>query len=99
VANNNSEATVAMPRPGLLDDGTGHVEGIDIELWDAPHDLVHQLAVDVQPPLEIGLVRLRDGSTIAGFTSNPSARDAPDISAAGSWRAHIAEGLGARDPV
>lgn len=89
----------AMPRPGLLDDGSGPAEGIDIELWDVPQDLVHQLTVDAQPPLEIGLVRLRDGSTIAGFTSNPSTRDAADISAAGSWRAHLADGRGARDAV
>jgi len=88
-----------MPRPGLLDDGNGPVDGIDIELWDAPQDLVHQLTVDAAPPLEIGVVRLRDGSAIAGFTSNPSARNAPDISAAGSWRAHLADCLGARSAV
>jgi len=79
-----------MPRPGLLDDGTGPSEGIDVELWEAPAELVRQLAVDVQPPLEIGLVRLWDGSTVAGFTANASACRAADISAAGSWRAHLA---------
>ena len=79
-----------MPRPGLLDDGTGPREGIDVELWEAPAELVRQLAVDVEPPLEIGLVRLWDGSTVAGFTANESACRAADISAAGSWRAHLA---------
>jgi allophanate hydrolase len=80
----------AMPRPGLLDDGTGPSDGIDVELWDAPTELVQQLADDVEPPLEIGQVRLWDGSAVAGFTANPSASRAADISAAGSWRAHLA---------
>lgn len=79
-----------MPRPGLLDDGHGPSEGIEVELWEAPAELVRQLAVDVEPPLEIGLVRLWDGSTVAGFTANASARRAADISTAGSWRAHLA---------
>ena len=80
-----------LPRPGLLDDHTGPEDGIEIELWEAPDELVHHLALDVQPPLEIGPLRLSDGSTVTGFTANSSVRHALDISAAGSWRSHIAE--------
>jgi allophanate hydrolase len=80
-----------LPRPGLLDTGTGPAHGIDLELWEAPDELVHQLARDIDPPLRIRTVRLEDGSTVAGFTADASqVRDAPDISAAGGWRAHTA---------
>jgi allophanate hydrolase len=78
------------PRPGLVDDGTGPPDGIEVELWDAPDGLVQRLAVEVQPPLEIGRVRLDDGSAVAGFTAGAAAHHAADISAAGSWRAHLA---------
>jgi allophanate hydrolase len=79
------------PRPGLLDDGTGPAGGIDIELWDAPLNLVRQLEVDTEAPLRIGRVRLADGSMVAGFTAEAGAvSDAPDISAARGWRAHLA---------
>lgn len=88
-----------LPRPGLLDDGSGPGNGIDVEVWEAPRELLQQLAVDVEAPLEIGLVRLWDGSTVAGFTADASARHAIDISAAGSWRAHLANGVHAPDAV
>ena len=78
-------------RPGLFDAGDGPADGIDIELWEAPDELVRQLAVETEPPLEIGSVRLDDGSTVPGFTADASAvHDAPDISAHGGWRAHLA---------
>ncbi|TQM62380.1 allophanate hydrolase [Humibacillus xanthopallidus] len=80
-----------LPRPGLLDDGTGPDEGIDVELWEVSDELLAQLALDVDPPLEIGLVRLWDGSRVAGFTADRTARHEPDISGAGSWRAHLAD--------
>jgi allophanate hydrolase len=79
-----------MPRPGLLDDGTGPSDGIEVELWEAPVELVRRLSDDVEPPLEIGQVRLWDGSTVAGFTANAGVPRADDISAAGGWRAHLA---------
>jgi allophanate hydrolase len=80
-----------LPRPGLIDTGNGPADGIDIELWEAPDELVRQLTVDTEPPLEIGCVRLDDGSTVPGFTADASAvRHAPDISADRGWRAHLA---------
>ena len=80
-----------LPRPGLLDAGDGPTEGIAIELWDAPNELLHQLGAATEPPLRIGLVRLDDGSTVAGFAADPAdLHDAPDISSPGGWRAHIA---------
>jgi len=80
-----------LPRPGLLDSGSGPEDGIHVELWEVPDELVRKLAVDVDAPLEIGRVRLEDGSTVAGFTADPAqVGDAPDISGTGSWRAHLA---------
>ncbi|CUR58840.1 Allophanate hydrolase [metagenome] len=80
-----------LPRPALLDTGQGPAAGIDLELWDAPPELVRQLTRDTPPPLTIGRVRLEDGSTVAGFTAHaPDLGGAPDISADGSWRAHLA---------
>jgi allophanate hydrolase len=79
------------PRPGLLDAGNGPADGIAIELWEAPDELVRQLSAETEPPLQIGFVRLDDGSTVMGFTANASeVRDAPDISSHGGWRAHLA---------
>ena len=81
----------ARPRPGLLDAGNGPADGIAIELWEAPDELVRQLSTETEPPLQIGFVRLDDGSTVMGFTANASeVRDAPDISSHGGWRAHLA---------
>jgi allophanate hydrolase len=78
-----------LPRPGLLDAGDGPAEGIEVELWQVPDGLVCEVAVDA--PLQIGRVRLDDGTTVAGFTADPAlVGDAPDISASGGWRAHLA---------
>jgi len=79
------------PRPGLLDTGNGPDEGIDVEVWDTPDELIRQLRVETEPPLQIGFVRLDDGSTVVGFTTDAAeVGDAPDISAGGGWRAHLA---------
>ncbi len=79
------------PRPGLLDAGDGPAAGLDVELWEAPDELVRRLAVDTEAPLEIGVVRLEDGSQVAGFTAIAGqVGDASDISAGGGWRAHLA---------
>jgi len=81
----------AVPRPGLIDDGIGLGDGIDVELWDTPLSLVRQLEVDVESPLRIATVRLADATIVPGFTADPeSIGDAPDISAAGGWRTHLA---------
>ncbi len=80
----------ALPRPGLIDDGTGPPTGLEVELWDAPAGLVDQLAVDVLPPLRIAPLRLADGSSVPGFVAEKAAAGAAeDISAAGGWRAHL----------
>jgi allophanate hydrolase len=50
------------PRPGLIDDGTGPDDGLEVELWNAPLALVQQLAVDVASPLQISTVRLANGA-------------------------------------
>ena len=78
-------------RPGLIDDGTGPDDGLEVELWDAPFALVQQLAVDVASPLQISTVRLADGAVVPGFTAIAAELgDAADITPAGSWRAYLA---------
>jgi len=78
------------PRPGLLDAGDGPPDGLDIELWESPDELVQQLAVDTEAPLEIGMLRVEDGTCVAGFTAiADQVGDAADISAGGGWRAHL----------
>jgi allophanate hydrolase len=79
-----------IPRPGLLGDGTGPERGIDIELWDAPLELIQQLDSSTPPPLQIGLVRLADGMVVAGFVADPNlVGHAVDISDSGGWRQHL----------
>jgi allophanate hydrolase len=79
-----------LPRPGLIDAGNGPTDGIAVELWDTPDELIHQLGVDTEPPLRIGRVRLDDGSTVLGFNADPEdVHDAPDISSPDGWRAHL----------
>jgi allophanate hydrolase len=81
----------ALPRPGLVDAGNGPAEGIDIELWETPDHVIHQLRRDTELPLRIGLVRLDDGSSVMGFTADGAdVRGALDISADRGWRAHLA---------
>ena len=83
-----------LPRPGLLDAHDGPADGIAIELWDTPDELISQLGVETEPPLHIGPVRLDDGTTVAGFTADPAqVHDSPDISSAGGWRAHLVTSL------
>jgi allophanate hydrolase len=67
-----------------IDDGTGTAEGIHVELWEVSDELLAELALDVVPPLEIGLVRLWDVSEVAGFVANGAALHEPVISAAWS---------------
>ncbi len=82
----------SLPRPGLIDAGDGPAEGMDVELWETPDELVRQLSLDTEPPLQIGPLRLDDGSTVMGFTADVAGirDDAHDISADGGWRAHLA---------
>lgn len=77
-----------LPRPGLIDDGTGPDDGLELELWDVPLDLVRSLQINVEAPLQIGLVRLADGSSVPGFLAAPAA-DGADISRFGGWRAYL----------
>ena len=56
-----------IPRPGLIDDGTGSPDGLDLELWDVPLELVRSLEVNVESPLRIDVVRLPNGTSVPGL--------------------------------
>ena len=78
-----------IPRPGLIDDGTGPDDGLELELWDVPSDLLRSLEVNVASPLRIDVVRLADGSTVPGFVADPTAAGSTDISRFGGWLGYL----------
>jgi allophanate hydrolase len=80
-------------RPGLIRvaDGTGG--RIALEVWTLTTDALGSFMTGVPAPLGIGTVRLRDGSSIAGFICEGiAAEGAVDLTEFGGWRAWFAEG-------
>jgi allophanate hydrolase len=76
-----------VPRPGLVDSGDGGPGGIELELWDLPHEGVGQLLESIASPLGLGRVRLTDGGEVIGFVADASAlSDATDITEYRGWR-------------
>jgi allophanate hydrolase len=64
------------------------VEG---ELWALPGAAMGPFLAEIPPPLGFGRVTLDDGSTPLGFLAEAAGvAGAPDISARGGWRAHLA---------
>jgi allophanate hydrolase len=89
---------VALPgrveRPGLLR-GDGAGSALDGEIWSVPSQAVASLLGSIAPPLGLGTVLLEGGATSLGFICEAGpARDAPDISRFGGWRAYRAAGGG-----
>ena len=74
-------------RPGMVRvaSGGGAVVG---EVWAVPTERIGGLLATVPAPLGFGRVRLSDGEAL-GFVCE-AAVDAPDITASGGWRAHLA---------
>jgi allophanate hydrolase len=78
----------ALPRPGLVRDAGGPVDGLEVEVWDLPAAGLGELLPTVAAPLALGPVQLDDGSVVPGFLTDPGGVDpARDITAAGGWRA------------
>lgn len=81
------------PKPALvhaIDGGS-----IELEVYELDPAAFGDFVAEVPPPLAIGAVILEDGRTVRGFLAEPRALEAAeDITAAGGWRAHLAERAG-----
>ena len=84
-------ANTTPPKPGLLRiaDGTGSV--IAVEVWALSTEAFGSFVAAIPAPLGIGMLRLKDGSSVKGFVVEAEAvKGARDISSFGSWRAFVA---------
>jgi allophanate hydrolase len=75
-------------RPGLVRvaRGGGAITG---EVWALPEAAVGALLAQVPAPLGFGPVELEDGPCLGFLCEAAGAEGAPDITAAGGWRAHL----------
>lgn len=84
-------------KPGLCRTPGQKGPGIEVELWDVPHDSFGPLLEKVSSPLGLGSVQLEDGSWQKGFICEPyGIGDAVDISSFGGFRAYVASQKEAR---
>jgi allophanate hydrolase len=76
-------------RPGLVRvaAGGGAIAG---EVWALPTAAIGALLAQVPPPLGFGAVTLEDGPCLGFLCEAAGAAGAPDITATGGWRAHLA---------
>lgn len=77
-------------RPGMVRDSArgGVIEG---EIWALPAAQIGPFLAAIPPPLGFGRVTLADGDTVLGFQAeSEGVASAPDITARGGWRAHLA---------
>ncbi|MDT4930212.1 MAG: allophanate hydrolase [Pseudonocardiales bacterium] len=80
----------SFPRPGLVRTGDGPAAGIEMELWDVPHQGVGLLLPRIAAPLGLGPVALANGAVVTGFVADATAvAPTDDISRFGSWRAYL----------
>lgn len=85
------------PKPGLKRVNSGGTT-IAVEVWSLPSLAMGAFIVQVDTPLAIGSVELRDGHWVKGFVCEPwGLDDAEDISAFGGWLAYMASRSGARE--
>ncbi|HSY15107.1 MAG TPA: allophanate hydrolase [Jatrophihabitantaceae bacterium] len=89
-----------LPRPGLVNSGDGPAGGIELELWDVPHQGLGLLLPSIAAPLGLGPVTLDDGRSVTGFVAIADHSDrsgaasadrhgSEDISRFGGWRAYL----------
>ncbi|MEU0092233.1 allophanate hydrolase [Kribbella sp. NPDC006257] len=83
---------VEGPRPGVtrtLEPTDG--PGVEVEVWRLPPAALADFLTTVTPPLAIGPLDLADGRQVLGFLCTADAADpSREITAAGSWRNHLA---------
>jgi allophanate hydrolase len=77
-------------RPGMLRAAEGGA-AIAGEIWALPAAAIGPLLAAIPPPLGFGQVALEDGGSVLGFLAeSEGVRGAPEITARGGWRAHLA---------
>jgi allophanate hydrolase len=77
-------------KPGLVHTGPGGAS-IAGEVWELPAAGFAAVVDAVPAPLSIGSLVLEGGARVAGFLATPAALEgAEEITALGSWRAHLA---------
>lgn len=77
------------PKPGLKRVATGGVS-IAIEVWSLPMQAIGRFLSQVDTPLAIGTIELRDGQWVKGFVCEPYGLEgAEDVSEHGGWRGYI----------
>ncbi|PWJ49901.1 allophanate hydrolase [Quadrisphaera granulorum] len=67
--------------------------GVEVEVWSLPNDQLAGFLAGVPEVLELGTVELADGRIVPGLVCarNADPASATDITAAGGWRAHLAQ--------
>lgn len=81
----------APAKPGVIRDPGFVGPGLEIEVWGLPADAAGRFVAAIPAPLGIGRVRLVDGSEVSAFLCEAHALDgAPEITALGGWRRHVA---------
>lgn len=77
-------------RPGMLRAASGGA-AIAGEIWALPAAAIGPFLADIPPPLGFGRVTLEDGEGVLGFLAEAEGvAGAPEITARGGWRAHLA---------
>ena len=80
-------------KPGVIRDPSFAGPGLEIEVWALPPAAAAAFVAAIPAPLGIGKVTLADGSSVSGFLCEAHAvAGAEEITALGSWRAHVARG-------
>jgi allophanate hydrolase len=81
------------PKPGLVRVIDGADGGsVEVEVWELPPAGFADFVAALPRPMAIGKVTLVDGTSVPGFLCEPEATvGAADITAAGGWRAHLAD--------
>ena len=77
-------------RPGMVRAASGGAAILG-EIWALPAASIGPFLAAIPPPLGFGRVTLEDGSTVLGFQAeSEGVANAPEITARGGWRAHLA---------
>jgi allophanate hydrolase len=79
------------PKPGIVPAGIGRGGVLRGERWLLPPAGLGRFLAALPPPMALGRVALAGGESAVGFLCDPVvAAGAPDITALGSWRTHLA---------
>jgi allophanate hydrolase len=83
------------PKPGVLAVGPGRGGRLRGERWQASPAGLGRLLASLPAPLALGRVALAGGGEAVGFLcAAADVGGAPDITALGGWRAHLAAQAG-----